>query len=176
MPQCLVKRACLTPRPWVGNHNQVQKEWQACRLFCSPPQDCPYVSPCWSPCRVSPKAPCKALPASQLKVLRSCLVAPVLTALPVVLFFLGAPAGNPYRWRARAFIRPFLWTSTIGTLTVSSHLLALFCRQLPKMMDLMSRRIRLQRTPAAPRIYPSGGGVAREHSWDQMVAFWVPEV
>lgn len=93
--------------------------------------------------------------------------------LQSLLFFLGAPwCSCRYAYgqkrktggRALVFIRPFLWSGTIGILNISSRLLSLFCRQLPKVMELMSRRVRLQPMPAASRICPSEGGVAREHS------------
>lgn len=38
-------------------------------------------------------------------------------------------------------------------------------------MELRSRGVSLQPMPKASRICSSEGGVAREHSWDQMVEF-----
>lgn len=107
-----------------------------------------------------------------------CLVTPVLSALPPVLFFLcSLVLLQILLWkrktdgRAFMFIRLFLWSSTIGTLNILSHLLSRFYRQFPEVMELMNRRVGLQPTPASSRIYPSEGGVAREHVWDQMVEF-----
>lgn len=149
MPQYLGRRAHLPPRPSVGNHNQVQKwrsallaglqllrdpfRWHACML---------------DPAGVSPKAPfvcpqgqgAHCLPAQGIKKLSGC-PGSSCRASSSSLVLLGAPADIPMARRGRqvvgralVFIRPFLWSGTIGILNISSRLLSLFCRQLPKVM------------------------------------------